>query len=245
VLKDVKCDELEALLSYMYAGVVNVAQNDLARLIKTAELLQIKGLAVPDEPPPENVTKKKSITPREDRTSPPPKRRRRPSSPHPSPTPPSPQNFNASKDVPKETRDSRSNLSGEAESRIPDPESSSSQDIVFDPPPIKEEIDDSLVSEGGQDDMGNSFDTKYEPETGQDAVPGPSGIQGWLSGMSELGYSLNTFSGGGDSGQHGPNSSQSGNDQQMGQCTVATGDLVNFGSLNNIGFMGWCVIRGS
>ncbi|XP_071530980.1 uncharacterized protein [Panulirus ornatus] len=51
VLRDVKCDELEALLSYMYAGVVSVAQTDLPRLIKVAELLQIKGLAVPDEPP--------------------------------------------------------------------------------------------------------------------------------------------------------------------------------------------------
>ncbi|XP_069173680.1 zinc finger and BTB domain-containing protein 7A isoform X7 [Procambarus clarkii] len=51
VLRDVQCDELEALLSYMYAGVVSVAQTDLARLIKVAELLQIKGLAVPDEPP--------------------------------------------------------------------------------------------------------------------------------------------------------------------------------------------------
>ncbi|XP_042233467.1 protein tramtrack, beta isoform-like isoform X3 [Homarus americanus] len=51
VLRDVKCDELEALLSYMYAGVVSVAQTDLPRLIKVAELFQIKGLAVPDEPP--------------------------------------------------------------------------------------------------------------------------------------------------------------------------------------------------
>ncbi|XP_045582826.1 protein abrupt isoform X6 [Procambarus clarkii] len=51
VLRDVQCDELEALLSYMYAGVVSVAQTDLPRLIKVAELLKIKGLAVPDEPP--------------------------------------------------------------------------------------------------------------------------------------------------------------------------------------------------
>lgn len=79
VLKDIKPDELEALLSYMYAGVVSVAQNDLARLIKAAELLQIKGLAVPDEPP---VTEdnKRSISTRdgrEHRGSPQSKRRRR------------------------------------------------------------------------------------------------------------------------------------------------------------------------
>ena len=51
VLRDVSCEELEALLNYMYLGSVSVAQNDLARLIKVAELFQIKGLAVPDEPP--------------------------------------------------------------------------------------------------------------------------------------------------------------------------------------------------
>ncbi|XP_045582678.1 zinc finger and BTB domain-containing protein 7A isoform X23 [Procambarus clarkii] len=79
VLKDVKPDELEALLSYMYAGVVSVAQNDLARLIKAAELLQIKGLAVPDEPPMKDGAKKNSYpwSSRDDRTSPHPKRRRR------------------------------------------------------------------------------------------------------------------------------------------------------------------------
>ncbi|KAK8744047.1 hypothetical protein OTU49_000980 [Cherax quadricarinatus] len=80
VLKDVKPDELEALLSYMYAGVVNVAQNDLAKLIKVAELLQIKGLAVPDEPPQEVETKKTHTPPwssRDDRSSPHPKRRRK------------------------------------------------------------------------------------------------------------------------------------------------------------------------
>lgn len=42
---------MEALLNYMYAGVVSVSQSDLAQLIRAAELLEIKGLAVPDEPP--------------------------------------------------------------------------------------------------------------------------------------------------------------------------------------------------
>lgn len=78
VLKDIKADALEALLNYMYAGYVNVAQNDLARLIKAAETLSIKGLAVPDEPPPGEESKPnqaKSV--REERLSPQPKRRRR------------------------------------------------------------------------------------------------------------------------------------------------------------------------
>ncbi|XP_071530996.1 uncharacterized protein [Panulirus ornatus] len=70
VLRDVQCDELEALLSYMYAGVVSVAQTDLSRLIKVAELLEIKGLAVPDEPP--NSSKTASYNQRlsDDRSSP-------------------------------------------------------------------------------------------------------------------------------------------------------------------------------
>ncbi|XP_068211593.1 zinc finger and BTB domain-containing protein 7A-like isoform X14 [Palaemon carinicauda] len=66
LLQDVRKYELEALLSYMYAGVVSVAQKDLSRLIKIAELLQIKGLAVPDELPSE---KKISTSNQSERTS--------------------------------------------------------------------------------------------------------------------------------------------------------------------------------
>ena len=51
VLKDIKSDDLEALLNYMYVGEVNVVQEKLGGLIKAAECLQIKGLAVPDEDP--------------------------------------------------------------------------------------------------------------------------------------------------------------------------------------------------
>lgn len=80
VLKDVQTDELEALLSYMYEGAVSVAQNDLARLIKAAEVLRIKGLAVPDEPPISEASSKRITQSRnasDDRSSPHPKRRRR------------------------------------------------------------------------------------------------------------------------------------------------------------------------
>lgn len=92
VLKDIKADALEALLNYMYAGYVNVAQNDLARLIKAAETLSIKGLAVPDEPPQGEENKSnQSRSGREERSSPQPKRRRREEngSSQPSNSPPS------------------------------------------------------------------------------------------------------------------------------------------------------------
>ena len=51
VLKDIKSEDWEALLNYMYVGEVNVVQDNLSALIKAAECLKIKGLAVPDEDP--------------------------------------------------------------------------------------------------------------------------------------------------------------------------------------------------
>ena len=69
VLRDVHSQELESLLNYMYKGVVSVAQNDLSRLIKVAELLQIKGLAVPDEPPPSSSKSSSNKRTNDDRQS--------------------------------------------------------------------------------------------------------------------------------------------------------------------------------
>ncbi|XP_042891070.1 zinc finger and BTB domain-containing protein 7A-like isoform X3 [Penaeus japonicus] len=102
LLQDVKCDELEALLSYMYVGVVSVAQKDLPRLIKVAELLQIKGLAVPDEAPGDKNTpssssgrsarrsplSRGSVDSLDDRGSPHPKRRKQNDIGSPSPREP-------------------------------------------------------------------------------------------------------------------------------------------------------------
>ena len=44
VLKDVKYSEIKAILEYMYRGEVNVAQEQLAGLLKIAEVLKVKGL---------------------------------------------------------------------------------------------------------------------------------------------------------------------------------------------------------
>lgn len=49
VLQDIRCKHLEALLDYMYIGEVNVVQAELPSLIKAADCLRIKGLAVPDD----------------------------------------------------------------------------------------------------------------------------------------------------------------------------------------------------
>ncbi|XP_045626245.1 zinc finger and BTB domain-containing protein 7A isoform X10 [Procambarus clarkii] len=69
VLQDIKCSELEALINYMYVGEVNVPQSSLSLLIKAAELLQVKGLAVPDEPPSGNKMKVNVHNMSDDRTS--------------------------------------------------------------------------------------------------------------------------------------------------------------------------------
>ncbi|CAL4135385.1 unnamed protein product, partial [Meganyctiphanes norvegica] len=49
-LKDVKAQELDALIEFIYKGEVSVCQSELASLISTAENLKIKGLAEPDRP---------------------------------------------------------------------------------------------------------------------------------------------------------------------------------------------------
>ena len=47
-LKDVPAMDLEALLDFMYRGEVDVEQTQLSSLMKTAEGLQVKGLAIAD-----------------------------------------------------------------------------------------------------------------------------------------------------------------------------------------------------
>ncbi|XP_071523310.1 uncharacterized protein [Panulirus ornatus] len=82
VLKDIQCQDLEFLLDYMYIGEVNVRQNELSSLIKAAECLRIKGLAVPDEEPKKSGSSSSNTSAvphgrqRPEQTSPPAKRRR-------------------------------------------------------------------------------------------------------------------------------------------------------------------------
>lgn len=60
IIKDVKPQETEALLNYMYKGEVKVSQESLPDLIKAAESLQVKGLAVPDDISNENISSKQN-----------------------------------------------------------------------------------------------------------------------------------------------------------------------------------------
>ncbi|XP_071515807.1 uncharacterized protein [Panulirus ornatus] len=82
VLNEARAQDVECLLDYMYCGQVNVRQANLASLLKTAECLKIKGLAVPEanvntsntnrhqdyppspeSPPPKKKRKKKTTMP--------------------------------------------------------------------------------------------------------------------------------------------------------------------------------------
>lgn len=64
VLKDIRCIDLCFLLDYMYMGEVNVRQNELSSLIKAAECLRVKGLAVPDEETPSQKSSSKATSSR-------------------------------------------------------------------------------------------------------------------------------------------------------------------------------------
>lgn len=45
ILKDISWDELKAVVEFMYRGEINVSQEQLAPLLKVAEMLKIRGLA--------------------------------------------------------------------------------------------------------------------------------------------------------------------------------------------------------
>ena len=55
VLDDIKPGDLEALLTYMYEGSVNVLQEQLCSVIEAAEYLRLKGLGVSASEPIENI----------------------------------------------------------------------------------------------------------------------------------------------------------------------------------------------
>ncbi|EDW79913.2 uncharacterized protein Dwil_GK17760 [Drosophila willistoni] len=51
ILKDVQYDDLKTMVDFMYYGEVNVSQEQLPHILKTAEMLKIKGLAeMPTDP---------------------------------------------------------------------------------------------------------------------------------------------------------------------------------------------------
>lgn len=56
VLKDVGHSEMKAILDYMYKGEVNIAHDQLAALLKVAEMLKVKGLVQDNTYQPQSAT---------------------------------------------------------------------------------------------------------------------------------------------------------------------------------------------
>lgn len=56
VLKDVGHSEMKAILDYMYKGEVNIAHDQLAALLKVAEMLKVKGLVQDNTHQPQSAT---------------------------------------------------------------------------------------------------------------------------------------------------------------------------------------------
>ncbi|KAK8404073.1 hypothetical protein O3P69_000253 [Scylla paramamosain] len=206
VLKDVRSQDMDALLDYMYLGEVNVNQNDLASLLKTAECLRIKGLAVPDEDP---TKTKKQLLPDDRRESPPPKRRRHedPSSTSQTLRPTSPPASSPSKN--SSTSGTAGDRAGaQRTSSLPGTQSQdSSHDSSIDPPPMvkvemeeAEDLEDGYrrdnsyeggsINEGDGGDYGSEVSkSEHDPENyGGGSYAGPSLQQGgdlpWEEGDS-------------------------------------------------------------
>lgn len=72
ILKDVKFQELKAMMDYMYRGEVNISQDQLAALLKAAESLQIKGLSDSRSSKNDNDPPRKSAPPPPPAKTPPP-----------------------------------------------------------------------------------------------------------------------------------------------------------------------------
>ncbi|XP_066968833.1 protein bric-a-brac 1-like isoform X4 [Macrobrachium rosenbergii] len=198
VLKDVRSQDMDALLDYMYLGEVNVNQNDLASLLKTAECLRIRGLAVPDE---EN-TKSRKAPSDERHDSPPPKRRRHDETSRPVSPPPS-ANTKTPTPLPSPVQPSSAICS-----------QSSPDHLDSDPPPhiVKVEMQEhdhedgfrqdsyegSVNEEGGGDFGADVSKAEHDPESyGSSSFPGPSlqpgGDLAWEEGDSSS-FPPETFS---------------------------------------------------
>lgn len=59
ILKDVRYDDVLALLSFMYQGEVFITQDQLSTFLETAELLQVRGLTGAVSPVKESVSRLK------------------------------------------------------------------------------------------------------------------------------------------------------------------------------------------
>uniref|UniRef100_A0A1B6KLN9 BTB domain-containing protein n=1 Tax=Graphocephala atropunctata TaxID=36148 RepID=A0A1B6KLN9_9HEMI len=74
ILKDIKYIDLKVMVDFMYCGEVNVSQEQLPAILKTAETLKVKGLA---EMPEHNISLSKSVSVSSDKSCDSPSMRRK------------------------------------------------------------------------------------------------------------------------------------------------------------------------
>ncbi|RXG52064.1 Longitudinals lacking protein, isoforms H/M/V [Armadillidium vulgare] len=163
VLKDVRCQDLESLLDYMYMGEVNVNQTDLALLLKTAECLRIKGLAVPDDDPIRHSSasvhnKSHSLNADDVTKDIPPAKRRKEDNSSSAPSTLSPSRNSSSCSRPQPSSPSHTTSHSAKTSTPVTTDSSSSRDHQPDIPLVKVELEE---NEDGEETFNNS-DTNYD-----------------------------------------------------------------------------------
>ncbi|KAF0307709.1 Sex determination protein fruitless [Amphibalanus amphitrite] len=175
-LKDTSVADLQAVVEFVYKGRVNVAQSQLASFIKTAEMLQIRGLSGEDDKTCPAMSEDWSPDPGS--CSPPVKRRRRRSaSPAAAVAGPSPAGADRCR-LPESTL-----LHGQ-----PDPGAASSASTAPPPPePVKiEKID--LSDTDGEEEGGAPLDDRLAGLSGTgaglDGIPGSGGGLGQLPGSA-------------------------------------------------------------
>ncbi|XP_043204438.1 protein bric-a-brac 2-like isoform X2 [Amphibalanus amphitrite] len=182
-LKDTSVADLQAVIEFVYKGRVNVAQSQLASFIKTAEMLQIRGLSGEDDKTCPAMSE--DWPPDPGSCSPPVKRRRRRSASPAAVPGPSPSPAGADRCRPSES----TLLYGQ-----PDPGAACSASAAPPPPePVKiEKID--LSDTDGEEEGGAPLDNRLAglPGTGAglDGIPGSaaglSGIPGSGAGLAEV-----------------------------------------------------------
>jgi len=62
ILKDMRYDDLKAIVNFMYCGEVNVSQSQLGALLKTAEVLKVKGLTEVNDKQADSLTVPNNLT---------------------------------------------------------------------------------------------------------------------------------------------------------------------------------------
>lgn len=161
-MKDVSCRDIEALLDFMYHGEVNVPQSSLGSLIKTAESLQIKGLAVPDDAPGVKGVTEREKRPRDSNGSPPPKRRQRSSPPRRNSLIGQQNNVNHTNAKSENGKQSQSNVDNNVDSNVDSP--------------LANNINEEHSTDSRQDDDRGQDDASNRASTPDNSSAGPSGL---------------------------------------------------------------------